>query len=44
MPQKMNILVVQADQLAAKALATYGNLVCKTPVLDKLADDGTVFK
>jgi len=44
MTQRMNILVVQADQLAARALAAYGNPVCKTPVLDKVASNGTVFK
>ena len=33
-----------ADQLAAHALSMYGNNVCKTPNLDKLARDGTVFE
>ncbi len=40
----MNILVVQADQLAARALAAYGNTVCKTPVLDGVVQEGTVFQ
>ena len=33
-----------ADQLAANALSMYGNRVCKTPNLDKLASDGTIFE
>ncbi|OXC71754.1 choline-sulfatase [Caballeronia sordidicola] len=39
-----NIIFIMADQLAAHALAAYGNTVCKTPHLDKLATDGTVFE
>lgn len=40
----LNFLIVQADQLAARALAAYGNKVCKTPVLDKIVAQGTVFR
>lgn len=40
---KMNILLIMADQLAAQALSLYGNKVCKTPNLDRLAAEGTVF-
>lgn len=40
----MNILIFQADQLAARALAAYGNTVCKTPNIDRIAAEGTVFK
>ena len=40
---KPNILLIMADQLAAQALSLYGNTVCKTPNLDKLAASGTVF-
>jgi choline-sulfatase len=41
---KPNILIIMADQLAASALSLYGNKVCKTPNLDKLAHDGIVFE
>ncbi|WP_282610556.1 choline-sulfatase [Pelagibius sp. Alg239-R121] len=39
-----NILLIMADQLAAQALSLYGNGVCKTPNLDRLATRGTVFE
>lgn len=42
-PKKMNILLLMADQLAAQALGLYGNKVCRTPNLDRLASEGTVF-
>ncbi|SHJ31003.1 choline-sulfatase [Shimia gijangensis] len=38
-----NILVIQADQLAAQALSLYGG-AAKTPNLDRLASEGTVFR
>lgn len=38
-----NILIVQADQLAASALPCYGNAVTKTPNLDSLSEDGVIF-
>jgi len=38
-----NIILIMADQLAAHALSLYGNTVCKTPNLEKLASQGTVF-
>lgn len=38
-----NVLLIQADQLAAAALGAYGNDVVKTPHLDALATDGVVF-
>jgi len=41
---KPNILFIQADQLTASLLASYGNVVAKTPHLDKLADASTVFE
>lgn len=37
-----NMLVIQADQLAAQSLSLYGGKA-KTPNLDKLAEMGTVF-
>ncbi len=39
----MNFLLVIADQLAARSLPAYGNRVVKTPNLDRLAGEGTVF-
>ena len=43
MSDKPNILLVMADQLAAQALQLYGNQICKTPNLDRLAGEGAVF-
>jgi len=40
---KPNILIIQADQLAAPALKCYGNPVSKTPNIDALAEDGVIF-
>lgn len=39
-----NIILIMADQLAAHALSLYGNTVCKTPNLERLAAEGTVFE
>ncbi len=44
MPASPNILFIMADQLAASALAAYGNQLVKTPNLDRLAARGTVFE
>lgn len=38
-----NILIIQADQLAPRALPMHGNGVAKTPALDRLAARATVF-
>ena len=35
-----NILVIQADQMAASALSAYGNSFTKTPHIDALAGQG----
>ncbi|WP_254693188.1 choline-sulfatase [Sulfitobacter sp. SK011] len=43
MSEKPNILMIMADQLAPQALSFYGNTVCKTPHLDRLAADSVVF-
>jgi iduronate 2-sulfatase len=40
---KYNILFVIADDLTSTALACYDNKVCKTPNIDKLANEGTLF-
>ena len=38
-----NILVIQADQLTALCLATYGKAYAKTPHIDRIAARGTTF-
>jgi choline-sulfatase len=38
-----NILVIMVDQLSAKALRLYGGRTARTPNLDRLAEEGTVF-
>jgi len=43
MTQQPNILMIMADQLAAQALSLYGNRVCKTPNLERLASEGVTF-
>ena len=43
-PKQPNILFIQTDQLLAQALRIYGDPVCLTPNLDKLARDGAVFE
>lgn len=39
-----NILLIQADQLSANALAAYGNKTTITPHIDALAEQGVVFR
>ena len=41
---KPNILLIMADQLAARFLPAYGNPVVKAPNLDRLAAEGVVFE
>ena len=43
MTRRPNIVLIQADQLAAAALGAYGNEVVQTPHLDALAEQGVVF-
>ena len=38
-----NILLIIADELRADALSSYGNPICATPHLDRLAASGTRF-
>ncbi len=38
-----NIVVIQADQLAPRALGAYGNPTVRSPYVDRLADEGVVF-
>src|SRR5699024_5935193 len=42
-PMKPNIVVIQADQMAAQALGAYGDEAAKTPHIDALAQEGAVF-
>ncbi len=39
-----NILIIMADQLSAKALGCYGNQEVLTPNLDRLAEQGVMFR
>jgi arylsulfatase A-like enzyme len=39
-----NILFLMSDDLKASVLGSYGNTVCKTPNLDRLAASGMVFE
>lgn len=39
-----NILLIQADQMAANALRAYGNKTVKAPNIDRLAAGGVVFE
>jgi choline-sulfatase len=41
--RRPNIVLIQADQLAAAALGAYGNQVVQSPNIDALAADGVVF-
>ncbi|WP_067603185.1 choline-sulfatase [Nocardiopsis listeri] len=38
-----NIIVIQADQMAAQALGAYGDQAARTPNIDALAEEGAVF-
>ncbi len=39
-----NFLIIQADQLTARALSAYGNKITKTPAIDGLVARGVVFE
>ena len=39
-----NVLLIMSDDLKASVLPAYGNAVCKTPNIDRLAASGTVFE
>ena len=41
--EKLNVLFIISDDLTATALSCYGNKVCKTPNIDRLASQGTRF-
>ena len=42
--ERPNFLIIQADQLTAKVLSSYGAPLAKTPHIDRLAAAGTVFE
>jgi len=42
--ERPHFLILMADQLAARALAAYGNRIAKTPHIDALAASGVVFE
>ena len=41
--RRPNILVIQADQLAANAIGAYQNPIASTPHMDSLAASGAIF-
>ncbi len=43
-PRAKNILLIMSDDLKASVLGAYGNRVCQTPHLDRLAAAGMVFE
>jgi len=42
-PEIKNVLFIVSDDLKASVLGCYGDKVCKTPNIDKLASEGLVF-
>ena len=44
MAKQPNILYLMMDQLAPQVLAPWGGKVCRTPNIERLADDGVVFE
>ena len=43
MTRAPNILFIMMDQLAPQVLAPWGGTVCRTPNIERLADEGVVF-
>jgi iduronate 2-sulfatase len=41
--EKQNVLFIISDDLTSTALGCYGNTLCKTPHIDRLATQGTLF-
>lgn len=44
MPERPNILILMTDQQRADSLGCYGNAVCRTPNLDRLAGQGALMR
>lgn len=42
-PPRHNVLFIIADDLCSTALSCYGNTVCRTPNIDRIAARGTLF-
>ena len=42
--QLRHVVILHADQLRADCLACYGNAVVRTPHIDRLAEEGTLFR
>jgi arylsulfatase A-like enzyme len=42
--ERPNIVLLLADQLRRDALGCYGSEICKTPHLDRMAEDGVLFE
>ena len=43
-PAATNVVFIIADDLSAEALACYGNSQCRTPAIDRLAEQGLRFE
>ena len=41
--EKYNVLFIISDDLTSTALGCYGNKICRTPNIDRLAAQGTRF-
>lgn len=41
--KRLNVLLIMSDDLTANALSCYGNTLCRTPHIDRLAASGTRF-
>ena len=41
--EKQNVLFIISADLTSTALGCYGNTLCKTPNIDRLATQGTLF-
>ena len=42
-PKNYNVLFIISDDLTATALSCYGNTVCRTPNIDRIAETGVRF-
>lgn len=42
--EKKNVLFIISDDLSSRALPAYGNSQCKTPNIDRIVSQGTLFK
>ncbi|HOM27189.1 MAG TPA: sulfatase-like hydrolase/transferase, partial [bacterium] len=42
--EKKDIIILMPDQLRWDCLGAYGNKIIKTPNIDKIAEEGVIFK